>query len=365
MSRIDQIRNRDYLERGEEKRLEKKDQKAIEKAFDEKKTVTSKTPVTDKWDALNAHSKRSAGFGEPFSPRQALDSELTTRLEHMSAMSQEMTHVENELGRVRKDVDAKQHETLKKHFEQTQSRLQKNFEKVDFMARETNRMGEIKSEWTAARERPSQQFSLTQTKSMSAGRAQPGVLGTQIAQSKAVTLPPGWGSETSDIRFPSDAFIKTMHLDNLTQDAFGDALQNSNRGREMMLLFHYLAQRAASGDIGAMYEFMKFVGYIISKDKAKELIQDATQMMKMQEQEREANKMIYDFNVDPNDPASSMEYSKRMIFVKQETDSINTNMKLLGQKMEVVGQTVEVITNMVQNLLEVKGRVERKSSGGA
>lgn len=122
-----------------------------------------------------------------------------------------------------------------------------------------------------------------------------------------------------------------------------------------MLLMYY-AQRAMSGDVQAMYEFMRFITHVISRDKALQNVWMGTMLIKLQEQSRDATQKLMDEPVG-QDNASQTEFTKMMQGVRAEENMISTNQKLITQMMEEFTQIVEMLTNVQKSLLDVNGKL--------
>lgn len=176
------------------------------------------------------------------------------------------------------------------------------------------------------------------------------------------TPPSGWGAQVTYPPLPTDAFLKSTMMEDTIQNSFASILSNQSKGKELMLLMMKYAQMAASGDLGAMYQFMRFITYIISKDKALELTAGAKKMMELQEASRQMQARLTGTAVDANDPNSSTNFTKVMMQTQAETQSIATSQKLLGQMMEETVHVVELMTNVTKGFLEGYGRVLRTVS---
>jgi pyruvate formate-lyase activating enzyme-like uncharacterized protein len=129
-----------------------------------------------------------------------------------------------------------------------------------------------------------------------------------------------------------------------------------------MMLFFYYARMAESGDMGAVYQFMKFITYIISKDKAKQQIEMGKKLIELQELSRRWTNKLLNLESNSTDSSASGELMKTMTIVKSETDAIATSQKLISQMMEEFAQVVETLTNTTKGALETQGRMLRTVS---
>ena len=157
---------------------------------------------------------------------------------------------------------------------------------------------------------------------------------------------------------PSTAsFLSAMHMDNYLSDGFEGALRSRAEGQKLMMLFFYFARMAESGDLGAMYQFIKFITYIISKDKARQNIQISTKLIQLQEASRKATEALMKA---PTDDQSA--FAKVMQETRGQEAAISTSQKLLADMLQEFAHVVETLTNSVKNLLNAWGRVQRTAS---
>ena len=159
--------------------------------------------------------------------------------------------------------------------------------------------------------------------------------------------------------FSTDAYMRSLSIDNAVLQTVDTIQENSKRGRQLVMLFAYFAQRAMSGDMGAMFQFQKFLTYIISKDKAKQQIDLGKKLIALQDDSRRATNELLNTKFDANDPNASFEQSKLLTKVKAETDAIATSQKLISQSMEEFGVVVETLTSLEKNALESYKRVQQ------
>ena len=162
--------------------------------------------------------------------------------------------------------------------------------------------------------------------------------------------------------FSTDAYMQSVMMEDSILSSFDSVLKNENKGRQLMMLFFYFARMAESGDLGAMYQFMKFLTYIISKDKSKQQIDMGKKLIELQDLSRQWTDKLLGMQTDSTDPNASTEFTKMMTQVKSETDAIATSQKLISQMMEEFAQIVETLTNATKGALEAEGRVLRTVS---
>jgi hypothetical protein len=176
------------------------------------------------------------------------------------------------------------------------------------------------------------------------------------------TPPSGWAAQTAMPQFSTDAYMQSMMMEDNVLSSFDSVLKNENKGRQLMMLFFYFARMAESGDLGAMYQFMKFLTYIISKDKSKQQIDMGKKLIELQDLSRQWTDKLLGMQTNSADPNASNEFMKVMTQVKSETDAIATSQKLISQMMEEFAQIVETLTNTTKSALEASGRVLRTVS---
>lgn len=193
-----------------------------------------------------------------------------------------------------------------------------------------------------------------------AGTAQTGAkaMGTQ----PGFTPPANWGAQTAYPQFSTSAYMQSTAMEDSILSSFDSVLKNQNKGKQLMMLFFYFARMAESGDLGAMYQFMKFLTYIISKDKAKQQIDMGKKLIELQDLSRKWTDKLLGMQTNSTDPNSSNDFMKVMTQVKSETDAIATSQKLISQMMEEFSQIVETLTNTTKAALEANGRVMRTVS---
>lgn len=198
---------------------------------------------------------------------------------------------------------------------------------------------------------------------VNAASAQAKMLGMNGQPAKAFEGPASWGDIT-DFAAPnaSAMYQSSMMKEEMIGKAWDKINKNTKQGKQLMQLFFYYARLAESGDMGAVYQFMKFVTYIISKDKAKQQIEMGKKLIQLQELSRKWTNQLLEVQSNTTDPNASSELMKTMTIVKSETDAIATSQKLISQMMEEFAQVVETLTNTTKGALETQGRILRTVS---
>lgn len=190
------------------------------------------------------------------------------------------------------------------------------------------------------------------------------------AKTKGFSAPAGWTSSSgikassvdtfsadTDFSSASASYLSALNVEGDIADAWESITKSQNRGKELMMLFYYFARMAESGDMGAMYQFMKFITYIISKDKAKQQIEMGKKLIELQDLSRKWTDKLLNVKTDSSDPNSSAELMKTMTIVKSETDSIATSQKLISQMMEEFATVVESLTSVTKGAVQSWQRI--------
>ncbi len=181
---------------------------------------------------------------------------------------------------------------------------------------------------------------------------------TSGTSGSAAFPPAGWSAQSFAAEtFNSSEYLQSLAAEEHITESWDSVNQNTSRGKQLMQLFFYFAKMAESGDMGAMFQFMKFITYIVSKDKAKQQIEMGKKLIQLQDLSRQWTNKLLDMKSDSTDPSASNDLMKTMTIVKSETDAIATSQKLISQMMEEFGQVVETLTNVTQSALRTQGRI--------
>lgn len=208
-----------------------------------------------------------------------------------------------------------------------------------------------------------------QARSMSLPASQQGPSGGQGAQNgqggqgaRAMGLPGtggGYGFPFGGGMEPptSAAYASALYMDGSISEGLGMIGRSQREGQKLMLLFFYYARMAESGDIGAMYQLIKFVNYIIAKDKARQNIQITSKLIQLQDLSRKSTEAL--MSVATDDPEKQADFTKALHKAKSEEQTIATSQKLLADMLQEFAQVVESLTNSTKFLLEAEGRIMR------
>lgn len=164
--------------------------------------------------------------------------------------------------------------------------------------------------------------------------------------------------------FNMDSYLNSVYMDQAILEGMDSVNKNKMEQQKMMMLFFYFARMAASGDLTAMYRFMQFVNWIVSKDKALQNIHLASKLIEYENQSKMALQEL--LNTKPPDGKSmeeQMKFTQILESTRAQQSSMATAQKLLAQMMEEMSQVVEMLTNAVKMMLEAAGRVGRTISG--
>ena len=155
------------------------------------------------------------------------------------------------------------------------------------------------------------------------------------------------------------AYANALALDSNISDGIGMAGKARREGQRLMMLFFFFARMAESGDLGAMYQFIKFITYIIAKDKARQNIQIGSKLIQLQDLSRKATDALLATSTDEKNMGEFMKAQQK---AKSEVDTISTSQKLMADMLQEFAHVVESMVNSTKNLLDAWGRVLRTAS---
>ncbi|MBI2341835.1 MAG: hypothetical protein HYU98_03785 [Deltaproteobacteria bacterium] len=165
----------------------------------------------------------------------------------------------------------------------------------------------------------------------------------------------GTDGSTSPYEFNPLAMANASIVDDWTSSQW-DIIGDQQKRQQMMMLFMYYAKMAMSGDIGAMYQFVRFIGYIIGRDKAMQNVWMGTKLIELQETSRKATQKLLKTDVG-EDVESQTQWQKELQKIKSEEGIVATSQKLIAQMMEEFTQIVELLTQVQKSLLDSQGNV--------
>lgn len=168
----------------------------------------------------------------------------------------------------------------------------------------------------------------------------------------------GWGARGFAAQAdPSAAYTQALAMENSVMSSWDDINKNTQQGKRLMMLFFYFAKMAESGDMNAMYQFMKFITFVITKDKAKQQIEMSKKLFQLQELSRQITNKMYQISEPQNSQNYTNELMKTMTLVKSETDALATSQKLISQTMEEFAQVSEVLHNLLRSTVDSQRRI--------
>ncbi|MDO8526333.1 MAG: hypothetical protein Q7T03_01440 [Deltaproteobacteria bacterium] len=160
----------------------------------------------------------------------------------------------------------------------------------------------------------------------------------------------------------SAAYARALDADGFVSAGMDDISKSRQEGQRLMRLFMYYAKMAESGDLGAMYQFIKFITYIISKDKAKQNIQISTKLIQLQDMSRKATDALMKAKSDGNSNKEMNDFTKALQQARSDEGTISTSQKLLADILQEFAHVVEALVNVTKNMLDAWGRVLRTAS---
>ncbi len=164
------------------------------------------------------------------------------------------------------------------------------------------------------------------------------------------TMPSMYGSMSYATGPMSNPMAMMMNNDFIV-DSMASAFKSQSEGQKMMALFMYLAQAAMTGDVGAMYRFMMFITWIISRDKAREAVKLSEVVMQQQEESRKVTQLMVDAS-NSGDNAILNKYNN-------DLKEIAMGQKLIVQTMEDFFQVNEFLTNLTDEARRTHARIMR------
>lgn len=184
---------------------------------------------------------------------------------------------------------------------------------------------------------------------------QPGPAGVQGQNgSRGIGFPGGAGVGTGDPLFDgftpptSAAYGAALYMDGQISDGLGQLGQSRREGQKLMMLFFYFARMAESGDPFAMYNFIKFITYIISKDKARQNIHIGSKLIQLQDLSRKASDLVTQSNT--TDPNKVNDFMKTLHEAKSQEAMISTAQKLLADMLQEYAGVTEGLINSTRGL---------------
>lgn len=166
-----------------------------------------------------------------------------------------------------------------------------------------------------------------------------------------------------DMQLPtSSAYAASLYMDGYISDGLGQIGRSQREARRLMMLFFYYARMAESGDLGAMYQFMRFITYVISKDKARQTIKLTTLILREQDKSKKALDDLFKLDGASTDPAQQAEFTKTLHRTKAIETETATNQKLGADMIQEFGHVTEALNNSLRFMLDAWGRVLRNAS---
>ncbi|MBI4124322.1 MAG: hypothetical protein HY466_00130 [Deltaproteobacteria bacterium] len=158
----------------------------------------------------------------------------------------------------------------------------------------------------------------------------------------------------------SSAYGAALYMDGVISEGLGQLGQSRREGQKMMMLFFYFARMAESGDPFAMYNFIKFITFIIAKDKARQNIHIGSKLIQLQDMSRKATETLMATPTD--DPNKTEEFTKALHQAKSQEATISTSQKLLADMLQEYAGVTEGLINSTKNLQEFWFRATRTAS---
>lgn len=162
--------------------------------------------------------------------------------------------------------------------------------------------------------------------------------------------------------FSVASYAAGLYADSQIADGIGQLGKSRAEGQKLMMLFMYYARMAMSGDLGAMYQLMQFLNYIISKDKARQNIQISSKLIQLQDLSRKATETLMSTSTEGKSDKEINEFTKALHKAKSQESTIATSQKLLADMLQEMGHVTEAMTNSAKFMLDAWGRNLRTST---
>lgn len=191
------------------------------------------------------------------------------------------------------------------------------------------------------------------------GKAMQGGNGSGTSTTNNMTGKAQQGSPYDGILNSGKAWDSGINLGITADSGIGDLYDiqgEQQKRRHQMTMFFYYARRAMSGDVHAMFEFTRFIGWILSKDKALQNVWLGTKLIELQETSRRATERLVNTQVGES-AAEQAEWQKELQKIKSEEGVVATSQKLITQMMEEFTQIVEMLMNVQKSLLDANGKI--------
>lgn len=161
----------------------------------------------------------------------------------------------------------------------------------------------------------------------------------------------------------SAAYAAALYQDSNISDGLGQLMSSRREGQKLLMLFLYYARQAATGDPAAMYNFMKFITFIIAKDKARQNIHIGSKLIQLQDLSRKATETL--MNADTTDPNKTQEFTKALHQAKSQEATISTSQKLLADMLQEFAGVTEGLISSTKNMQEFWMRASRRVTSQA
>lgn len=325
--------------------VEPKDPKEVEELLAKVKEIEAKLPgLKSAVEAAtkNVADKQAAYESAPANQKAAKLKELEEAKKELELAKKIATNLESEMNTAKEQLK----QASSKSFMNNQTALK------DQIKQATGQSAAQKAATAPGEQSPSPTTPFQSGAGTGGGAAQ-----KAAADGKAGAGDPysGFGGGDYKAAGPGDgsAMFYTGIGDDFINDSW-DMINESQKRQKMLMLFFYYAKMAMSGDIGAMYQFMRFLAHVIGRDKALQNVWMGTKLLELQDASRAATKELLATEVNGDENG---EWTKKLQEIKGEEGMIATSQKLITQMMEEFTQIVETLTNVQKSLLDVNGKV--------
>lgn len=162
--------------------------------------------------------------------------------------------------------------------------------------------------------------------------------------------------------FTPSSYAAGLYVDSAISDGIGQLGKSRAEGQKLMMLFMYYARMAMSGDLGAMYQLIQFINYIIAKDKARQNIHISSKLIQLQDMSRKATEVLMSTPTEGKSDKEINEFTKALHKAKSQESTISTSQKLLADMLQEFAHVTEAMTNSTKALLDAWGRNMRTAT---
>lgn len=158
--------------------------------------------------------------------------------------------------------------------------------------------------------------------------------------------------------FPSldpSAYAMTLATDDALMSSWDDALKNQQKSKQLIMLLFYVMKQAESGDLNAMYNMMKVLTYIVSKDRALQNIYLGKKLIQLQQMSRQQTQLLM-----ASDTTDAQKFMQTMQATRSEQEAITMSQKLITTMMEEAKDVMTQYYTLTHNIQQADAKLNEK-----